>query len=110
MFLPTKLDEAPIFIGEKRRFIEFGSEEQRRKMGRRTELSPEYLVAVADIYATFVRFGDTTAGKVVDGISLVVEQDIAIQERQVRCILFWGKDEAYALGERLAQRVVLIGC
>ena len=82
----------------------------RKNNGGRTELSPEYLVAVADIYATFVRFGDTTAGKVVDSISLVVEQDIAIQERQVRCILFWGKDESNALGERLAQRVVLIGC
>ena len=57
-----------------------------------------------------MRSDHTTAGKVVDGISLVVEQDIAIQERQARCILLRSKDEAYALGERLAQRVVLIGC
>jgi hypothetical protein len=37
LFLRTKLDETPIFTGKKRRLIEFGSEEERRKSGGRAE-------------------------------------------------------------------------
>ena len=33
MWVRTKLDEAPIFTKKKRRFIEFGSEEERRNIG-----------------------------------------------------------------------------
>ena len=57
---------------------------------------------------TAMRRDDTTAGEVVDGICAIVEGGIEFEERDVGGALFRSKDEANALGERLAEKILLI--
>ena len=55
-----------------------------------------------------MRGDHTTTGEVIDGIGPVVENGIEVKKRDIGCILLWSKDEANALGERLAEKILLI--
>ena len=63
----------------------------------------ESLISIADVDAAAMRGDDTTAGEVVDGISIVVEGGIEggieFKERDVGGAFIRSKDETYALGE-----------
>ena len=54
--LRTKLDEGPIFSEQKRRFIEFGSEDERRISGFTRAILPVRIGVIVGVILFFKKF------------------------------------------------------
>ena len=56
LFFRTKLDEGPIFSEQKRRFIEFGSENERRISGFTRAILPVRIGVIVGVILFFKKF------------------------------------------------------